>query len=275
MVQPAPLSRTELFSVLNTYFDDQELRTLCFKLNVQYDDLPGEGEVAKARELVVWAERNSRLAEVEAEVRRERPNLDMNYSPERVQQLQTSILAGAQPAVRDAFVEFTQQIDAYLNSVNLLHAQLEEWKEVHNLLQDIQIAFAPCRGHRFTLANLKGSARTVQRQQEDILFRIDANWQPCKSNLRKLEEHAASIRVIGPAYDAKSGAGPEWLLQPKSKAAELDKALFEANVPALTEHLSVFGDLVDRFLYLADKMLRDVVSQINQLRRPGSYKGRS
>ena len=86
---------------------------------------------------------------METAVRRERPSLDTTYSPERTQQLQLSIMEQSNDAVKDAFVEFTQQVEAYLNEFNLLHEQLEEWKEVHNLLQDLQNFFAPCLGFRF------------------------------------------------------------------------------------------------------------------------------
>ena len=86
---------------------------MCFDLgpDYDYDSLRGEGKAAKARELVALAERRGHLAELEAAIRRERPALDTTYSHERVQELQDSILAASQPDVRDAFIEFTQQIE--------------------------------------------------------------------------------------------------------------------------------------------------------------------
>jgi hypothetical protein len=42
---------------LRDHFDEQELRTLCFDLGVDYDDLPGEGRSDRARELVAYFER--------------------------------------------------------------------------------------------------------------------------------------------------------------------------------------------------------------------------
>jgi hypothetical protein len=43
---------TKLADILATRFDREELRTLCFSLGVDYDDLPAEGKANKARELV-------------------------------------------------------------------------------------------------------------------------------------------------------------------------------------------------------------------------------
>ena len=42
---------------LAAHFNEGELRDLSFELGVDYDDLPGEGKTAKARELVVYHER--------------------------------------------------------------------------------------------------------------------------------------------------------------------------------------------------------------------------
>ena len=125
MPQPAPLSPVDL-RLLTRLFDIEELQTLCFDLDVDYDGLRGGGKITKARELVALAERTGRLAALEAAVRRERPALDTTYSQKRVQELGAPIMAASQPDVRDAFVEFTYQIEAYLNASDALHEQLEQ-----------------------------------------------------------------------------------------------------------------------------------------------------
>lgn len=271
MTQTAPLSPVDLRRVLTLLFDEEELRTLCFDLDVDYDSLRGEGKAAKARELVALAERLGQLEVLETVVRRERPDLDTTYSPKRVQQLQASIMAQSDAAVRDAFAEFTQQIDAYLNRFNLLHAQLQEWKEVHNLLQDIQTSFAPCRSYIFTLGRLNARPDPAPRELERTLYEVEVEWRPCRRMLRRLEHVAANIETIGDPYDAQAERGPEWFLVPQKAGTEVDKALFNDDSAALAERLSVFGDQVDQFLYLADKALRDVVVEINRLPRPGPY----
>ncbi|MBN1179297.1 MAG: hypothetical protein JXD18_08805 [Anaerolineae bacterium] len=274
MDQSPPLSSVDLRRVLANLFDQEELRTLCFDLEVDYDSLRGEGHAAKARELVALAERFGRLAELEAALRRERPNLDTTYSPERVQELQASIIAGSRPRVRDDFIEFTQQIEAYLNAFNLLHRQLEEWKEVHNLLQDLQNSFAPCRSYVFTLGRA-GGPQADPHQRERALYEVEVEWRPCKRTLQKLQQQAASLQFTDVPYDPSSGNGPDWFVMPQQAATEIDRALFAEDILALTEQLSIFGDQVDQYLYLVDKALRDVVSDINRLPRPGSYTVRS
>jgi tetratricopeptide (TPR) repeat protein len=53
-----------LRQILNEHFNEGELRTLCFDLGVDYDNLPGGGKADKARELVAYLQRHSRLSEL-------------------------------------------------------------------------------------------------------------------------------------------------------------------------------------------------------------------
>ncbi len=64
----------ELRKTLSTRFGLEELRTLCFDLGIDYDDLPGEGKPAKARELIIHLERCHRVPELEDLIREEYPS---------------------------------------------------------------------------------------------------------------------------------------------------------------------------------------------------------
>ena len=75
---PAPsVDQSELdrlYEVLVARFDREELRTLCFKLGVDYADLPGEGRDAKARELVRYmSRRTGGLTRLRDAIQAERP----------------------------------------------------------------------------------------------------------------------------------------------------------------------------------------------------------
>ncbi len=54
----------KLRQVVTDRFDDEELRTLCFDLDVDFDDLRGEGKMAKVRELITKLERRHRIADL-------------------------------------------------------------------------------------------------------------------------------------------------------------------------------------------------------------------
>jgi hypothetical protein len=66
---------TQLRQVLTTRFDAGELRTLCFDLGVDYDDLPGAGKASRARELVGYLARRDRIADLIRVGKRLRPDI--------------------------------------------------------------------------------------------------------------------------------------------------------------------------------------------------------
>jgi hypothetical protein len=71
---PHPAEHERLYQALVAHFDQEELRTLCFKLGVEYDDLRGEGREAKARELARYVSRRAGgLDQLRAEIRAARP----------------------------------------------------------------------------------------------------------------------------------------------------------------------------------------------------------
>jgi hypothetical protein len=69
--------------LLNRHFNHEELRTLCFRLGVEYDDLPAEGRANKARELVKLLDRESRILELIVLCKALRPNVTWNEQSNR------------------------------------------------------------------------------------------------------------------------------------------------------------------------------------------------
>jgi hypothetical protein len=53
---------TRLRRFMIEFFSLEELRTLCFDLGIDFDELSGEGRSAKVRELLLWSGRHRRLA---------------------------------------------------------------------------------------------------------------------------------------------------------------------------------------------------------------------
>jgi hypothetical protein len=69
MPEPDPVV---LLSFITKSFSLEELKTLCFQLYVPFDDLPGDGREAKARELIALMQRVDRLPDLSAALARER-----------------------------------------------------------------------------------------------------------------------------------------------------------------------------------------------------------
>lgn len=77
----AEMDGAQLHQLISTHFDIEELRTLCFDMNIDYDTLRGEGKDAKARELIMQCRRNSRIAELVARLGALRPNVAWDDIP--------------------------------------------------------------------------------------------------------------------------------------------------------------------------------------------------
>jgi len=73
---------TQLRELLAVRFSAGELRTLCFDMGVDYDDLPGEGKADKARELVGFCERHDELVKLVETGKRLRPDVAWRAAPE-------------------------------------------------------------------------------------------------------------------------------------------------------------------------------------------------
>lgn len=168
--------------------------------------------------------------------------------------------------------KFNRQKEAYLDKFDSLHQQLEAWKNVHNLLHNTHLSFAFCRTYIFKFS---------KPAQEIPFYAIEIHWRTCRQSLLQLEPWANYLGQLTSEMDetlVKTGQS-EWLEESSNSrqrsklwrlADEIDKALNGSNAIALPEHLSIFGDLVDKLLYGADKKLLDVVNQIKHLRRPSS-----
>jgi hypothetical protein len=60
------MDRVQRREMLIKYFNDSELRALCFELNVEYEDLGGSSRSAKALELITYCERHGLTPRLEA-----------------------------------------------------------------------------------------------------------------------------------------------------------------------------------------------------------------
>ena len=66
----------QLHQNIAAYFGDEELRSLCFDLGVDYADLPAENKDGKARELVAYMEHRSCIPELVEMCRKLRPTVE-------------------------------------------------------------------------------------------------------------------------------------------------------------------------------------------------------
>jgi hypothetical protein len=63
-----------LFIGLDDHFNEEELRSLCFNLSVEYDNLPVSGRQARIRELITYLQRRGRIGDLVETYHRLRPS---------------------------------------------------------------------------------------------------------------------------------------------------------------------------------------------------------
>lgn len=73
---------SNLYNLIEQCFDQEEIRTLCFELLVDFDSLRGEGKPAKVRELILALSRQARLPDLIALAREKRPNITWPMAPQ-------------------------------------------------------------------------------------------------------------------------------------------------------------------------------------------------
>lgn len=75
------MNKIKLLQILETHFNESELRHLCFLLEIDYENLPGQTKQDKVRELVTYSERHGLSKKLEAILPQLRPALDWSGEP--------------------------------------------------------------------------------------------------------------------------------------------------------------------------------------------------
>jgi len=179
---------------------------------------------------------------------------------------------GADPAV---LRDLEERLNQFLGEFVKLHRQLEEWKELHNVLQDLQVRFANCRSYGLELGRGDESAVGVMglftkstrraEQAERLLHDLASDWRQCKLTLDRLRLLATGLRYTGAAYDPQAHTGPGPMIALDRLQLQIDEALHDGDRNNVADLVGAFAKQNDDYLYLADKALRDVAREINQL----------
>jgi hypothetical protein len=69
----------KLRDMIVLYFSEEEVKDICFVMNIDYDNLPGEEKLSKTRELLQHCKRRGRVSELTHACNRLYPNTDWTY----------------------------------------------------------------------------------------------------------------------------------------------------------------------------------------------------
>ncbi len=164
-----PLSRDPLVILrqhLASYFNNDELRTLCFDLRVEYEDLAADSREGRTRELVSLMDRHCRVPELIAKCAELRPKvawpnlddkapaLDLIYS---ISKDDTRNRSDAHDAILELSFSgnVTEQVDQYVAHHNLTYRRRVEVSIQGYDIASSEIAAAVARKTREALVELK------------------------------------------------------------------------------------------------------------------------
>lgn len=149
----------KLLQALLDHFNEGELQTICFNLEIVYEDLPPGGRADKARSLVEYCFRHHRLQVLAIEIRSNRPFLDWDAltseksSPETTPDAPLSAVGTEtlliskgvtaliklmrSPEVFQAITSFQADFQAASEQIALMN----DYKQIHDLFQELETRF--------------------------------------------------------------------------------------------------------------------------------------
>lgn len=142
------------------------------------------------------------------------------------------------------------------------HANLYEWKELHNYLNDVTMILDQFEREveRLDASGNRGDPRALARL-----------WRPVAQKIELLLTWAADIQYISnPLQRTEAGlSGPAWATELHGARVRVEELLQPAdfNITAIYDATYDFSDTAQRHLYLADKSLRDTANELYNLSR--------
>ncbi len=151
--------------------------------------------------------------------------------------------------------EAFDQLTRVLRELGRLHEHLNEWKEMHNLLQECITALFPLK------SEVEAAVEAPEHWRRTSGRRL---WDPCRTKLRQLEVFARNIKYIDRPLHRDGGAiqGPAWMIELSDLKDNFEICLKEGDPDVIYDSILELWDACYDALFIADKRLRDMVSEV-------------
>jgi hypothetical protein len=158
-----------------------------------------------------------------------------------------------EPQTNDAVnivVQVIQELDEF-------HQKLNEWKEVHNLVQDCLTTLMPLKDEISRVIDGNGEWRKATGRSQ---------WRACYLQFRRLEAFAEDIQHIDIPFCRQEGflQGPTWMMKIASFRSEFEACLQESDLELMDEALDSLWHACYDSLFYADKRLRSLVGELHK-----------
>lgn len=151
----------------------------------------------------------------------------------------------------------------------VLARELEEWKELHHLLNSLYIDFKYCHNEAKDL-NAQIYEWRIWRyisSCQRVIEQCSNHWDHCKIRMDDLRDLAERLKYIDDRYDPGKQKGPRWMFELSKTQQSLERAFLDNKPRDIFDKSGDFAKLVDDHLTRADHSLKRVVEEIKDLRR--------
>jgi uncharacterized protein YjbI with pentapeptide repeats len=177
--------RRQLHQLLNARLDEEELRTLCFYVDVEYDDLRSEGKANKARELIKYLENRDQIFELVETGRQLRSDISWPDIPKVIEE--------TTPVIRPHETD-SQQVSALQTYLDLMSKLLSEGLLTSNKGDEIR---AVARAQTLVVLRVldgKSKGELVRFLHESkLITRTEPVLSLAQANLCKADLHRAFL----------------------------------------------------------------------------------
>ncbi len=213
----------KILQALIHHFDADELRTLCFHLDIQYEDLPPGGRSSKARSLVEYSQRHHRFNVLAAAIREARPAIGWNdlASAKTGQEGKTTTdisdigtetliasrgvttlikLMGA-PGVREAAANFRADFEAASTQIALMN----DYKLIHDLFQELENRYTLIHNDQKRLPADETAWDSIELNEPEVKGKIDDLLQAVQLASFANEEAHWTVQLEKVQEDLRTG----------------------------------------------------------------------
>ena len=169
--------------------------------------------------------------------------------------------------LRDALPEDHPAIQGLVKSLKSFaayHEPIKEWKDLHNLLQELYNAIGPFYNKIDQLQN------STTEDEKIVLNDLRGWWRPCQRRIRSMIRFAKKINYIwSEPYYEENGTlrGPDWVVEIVTLRQDIEVLLWGDvyDIRELYKLTAEFSDACLDHLYEADKNLRNEADNLYRL----------
>ena len=250
---------TQLLQTLVGRFDLEELRTLCFDLDVDFDNLRGESKAGKARELVLYMKRHQQLDRLAARVEELRPDVPEAHvagevsGPRRAgerrerRERKTASLHTQLETARDNFLLIRERKSQYVMETDVPLDLVKRERQLERLIAELETQLSALK-NSIHIAGLDGAIRERWALLVGVDRYVDPAIPPLRFCVNDVLALGRTLKRLGYTVVAlHDDADEEWLLPTRDNVeAELAR-LCQAAGPddLLLVHFACHGKLVN------------------------------